>query len=66
MKKDAGRVNPGRSRTARIHRVRSELQKQLGVEMVYVNLETREVTVTDHKNHKKREAAAKDNERGSG
>ncbi len=54
VKKDAGRVNPGRNRSARIHRVRSQLQKDLGVQFVYVNIDTREVFVTDHNFHANR------------
>ena len=60
VKKDGQRKNPGRNKQARIHRTRSDLQKQLGVEMVYVNPDTRSVTVTDHDYHK----AANDNEKG--
>ena len=48
VKKDHLRINPGRSKPARIHRVRSDLQKALGVEMVYVNVKTRKVFITDH------------------
>lgn len=66
VKKDAGRVNPGRNRSARIHRVRSQLQKDLGVQFVYVNVDTREVSITDHDYHANRKAAAaNDNEKGS-
>ena len=54
VKKDTTRVNPGRSKPARIHRVRSDVQKSLGVEMVYVNLDTREVFISDHAYHAKR------------
>ena len=61
VKKDGQRKNPGRNKQARIHRTRSDLQKHLGVEMVYVNPDTRSVTVTDHDYHK----AANDNEKGS-
>jgi len=63
VKKDGQRTSPGRSKPDRIHRTRSDLQKQLGGKMVYVNVDTREVTVTDHEYHK---AAANDNEKGSG
>jgi len=58
VEKDAARVNPGRNRCARIHRVRSQLQKDLGVQFVYVNVDTREVFVTDHDYHVNRRAAA--------
>ena len=51
IKKDAARTNPGRKRTARIHRPRSAIQKALGVEMVYVNPQTNEVWVTEHQIH---------------
>ena len=54
VKKDAGRTNPGRNRSARIHRIRSELQKALGVEMVYVDPVERTVFVTDHSFHANR------------
>ena len=64
-KKNAVRVNPGRTRSARIHRMRSQLQKDLGVQFVYVDVDTREVFVTDHDFHANRKAAAaKDNEYG--
>ena len=49
VKKDAG--NPGHNRSARIHRPRSELQKALNVEMVYVDPIERTVFVTDHNFH---------------
>ena len=62
-KKNAVRVNPRRNRSARIHRMRSQLQKDLVVQFVYVNLDTREVFVTDHDFHANRKAAAaNDNE----
>ena len=62
VKKNAVRVNPGRKRSARIHRKRSKLQKDLGVQFVYVNVDTREVFVTDHDFHANRKpAAANDN-----
>jgi hypothetical protein len=65
VKKDAGRINPGRNRSARIHRVRSQLQKDLDVQFVYVNVDTREVSITDHDYHASpRGAAANDNEKG--
>ena len=65
VKKDNERVSPGRSKASRIHRGRTDLQKQLGVEMVYVTLDTRAVTVTDHDYHANRKAAAaNDNEKG--
>ena len=54
IKKDSGRVNPGRKKNTRIHRVRSALQKKLGVEMIYVDIETRGVFVSDHDYHAKR------------
>jgi hypothetical protein len=65
VKKDSERVSPGRLKASRIHRGRTDLQKQLGVEMVYVNLDTRVVTVTDHEYHANRKAvaAANDNEK---
>ena len=62
MKKDGQRINPGRKTPVRIHRKRSDLQKHLGVEMVYVNPDTRSVTVTDRDYHK---PAANDNEKAS-
>ncbi len=62
IKKDGQRTNPGRKAPARIHRLRSEIQKHLGVEMIYVNVDTRPVFVTDHGYHK---VAANDNEKGS-
>ena len=66
VKKNAVRVNPGRKRSARIHRMRTQLQKDLGVQFVYVNVDTREVFVTDHDFHANRKpAAANDNEKGS-
>ena len=66
VKKNAVRVNPGRKRSARIHRMRSQLQKDLGVQFVYVNVDTREVFVTDHDFHANREpAAANDDEKPS-
>ena len=61
VKKDGQRINPGRKTPVRIHRLRSEMQKHLGVEMVYVNPDTRSVNVTDHDYHK----AANDNEKGA-
>ena len=54
VKKNASRVNPGRKIASRIHRGRSDLQKALGVEMVYVDLESRSVYVSDHEYHEKR------------
>ena len=54
IKKDNGRINPGRTRNSRIHRVRSAIQKKLGVEMVYVDIKTRSVFTTDHDYHKNR------------
>jgi hypothetical protein len=44
-KKDARRVNPGRKNKDRIHRPRSDLQKQMGVRMAYVDLETGNVHI---------------------
>ena len=45
--------------------MRSQLQKDLGVQFVYVNVDTREVFVTDHDFHANRKpAAANDNEKG--
>jgi hypothetical protein len=54
VKKDASRVNPGRKIASRIHRGRSDVQKALGVEMVYVNPDSRDVFVSGHHYHKKR------------
>ena len=54
VKKDASRVNPGRKIASRIHRRRSDLQKSLGVEMVYVDPESRSVYVSDHEYRGKR------------
>lgn len=54
VKKNAERTNPGRNRTSRIHRARSDLQKVLGVEMVYVDPVDRSVFVTDHQFHANR------------
>ena len=51
VKKNAGRVNPGRKGKARIHRPRSNVQKALGVEFVYVDIDSREVFVTNHDYH---------------
>nr|AKH47268.1 hypothetical protein [uncultured marine virus] len=48
IKKDSKRVNPGRSKPARINRKRTDLQKKLGVEMVYVDIGTGTVAETDH------------------
>ncbi len=65
-KKNAVRVNPGRKRSTRIHRMRSQLQKHLGVQFVYVNVDTREVFVTNQDYHANRKAAAaNDNEKGA-
>ena len=58
VKKDGMRVNPGRSKPVRIHRVRSSLQKALNVEMVYVDVDTRNVFVTDHDYSMKKKDAA--------
>lgn len=44
-KKDARRANPGRKKKARIHRLRTDLQKQMGVRMAYVDLETGNVHI---------------------
>lgn len=54
IKKDSGRVNPGRRKNTRIHRVRTNLQKKLGVEMIYVDIKTRSVFVSDHNYHARR------------
>ena len=59
VKKDMQRVNPGRTKPARIHRMRKPLQKKLGVEVVYVNADNGEVKETDHAYHRKRIEAAK-------
>lgn len=58
IKKNKTRVNPGRKKPARIHRTRSKKQKSLGVEMVYVDIETRTVFTTDHDYHKNRKTRA--------
>ena len=45
--------------------MRSQLQKDLGVQFVYVNVDTREVFVTNHDYPANRKpAAADDNEKG--
>jgi hypothetical protein len=44
-KKAARRVNPGRKTRARICRVLSDIQKQLGVRMAYVYIDTRAVHI---------------------
>ena len=62
IKKDTTRITPGPKAPARIDRLRTEIQDSLGVEMVYVNVDTRAATVTDHEYHK---AAANDNEKGA-
>lgn len=49
IKKESKRVNPGRTTPVRINRKRSDLQKLLGVEMVYVDIATGNVAETDHK-----------------
>ncbi len=54
VKKEAQRVNPGRKVASRIHRARSDLQKALGVEMVYVDPDSRAVYVSDHDYNAKR------------
>ena len=54
VKKEAQRVNPGRKIASRIHRARSGLQKALGVEMVYVDPDSRTVHVSDHNYNAKR------------
>ena len=65
VKKDAGRVNPGRNRSARIYRKRTPLQKSLGVQFVYVNVDTRRVYLADHNYHANRKPpAANDTEKG--
>ena len=51
VKKDGQRTNPDRNKYFRIHRRRRDLQKQLGVAIVYVNPDKRSVTVTDHDYH---------------
>jgi hypothetical protein len=66
VKKDNERVSPGRSKASRIHRGRTDLQKQLGVEMVYVTLDTRAVTITDHDYHANRKAVAAANDKEKG
>ena len=62
IKKDAKRLNKGRSKKERLHRARSTLQKRLNVTMCYVDLKTGQVFVTDHKYHEKRIAEAHQNE----
>ena len=54
VKKEAVRVNPGRSKNTCIHRVRSELQKALSVQFVDVDMDTPEVFVKDHNFHANR------------
>jgi hypothetical protein len=44
-KQDAIRTNPGRKIASRIHRARSPLQKQLGVRVAYVDIDTRAVHI---------------------
>ena len=44
-KQDAIRTNPGRKIASRIHRVRSPLQKQMGVRVAYVDIDTRAVHI---------------------
>ena len=44
-KKDALRINPGRKKRDRIYRVRTDLQKQMGVRKAYVELETGNVHI---------------------
>ena len=48
VKKDAGRTNK-KNGGARISRLRSELQKQIGVKLCYVNLITGAIHVADHR-----------------
>ena len=54
VKKDASRINPGRKIASRIHRGRSDLQKALDVEMIYVDPNSRSVFVSNHEYRKKR------------
>ena len=61
VKVDGRRKNPNRNKYFRIHRKRSDLKKQLGVAIVYVDPDKRLVTVTDHDGRE----AAKDNEKGA-
>jgi hypothetical protein len=42
-KVDRFRVNPGRRKANRIHRVRSSLQKELGVHLAYVDINKKTV-----------------------
>tara|TARA_R100001129_G_scaffold145299_1_gene106594 strand:+ start:750 stop:1058 length:309 start_codon:yes stop_codon:yes gene_type:complete len=44
-KKEARRVNPGRKNSDRIHRLRSKLQKDMGVRMAYVDIAAEKVHI---------------------
>ena len=58
----AWRMNRGQDRLARIYRKRMPLQKSLGDQFVYVNVDTRSVYLADHNYHATRKlAAANDN-----
>ncbi len=60
------RRRTGRNRSARIYRKRTPLQKALGVQFVYVNVDARRVYLADHNYHANRKPpAANDNEKGS-
>tara|TARA_A100001037_G_scaffold85580_1_gene77700 strand:+ start:1754 stop:2062 length:309 start_codon:yes stop_codon:yes gene_type:complete len=48
IKKDAGRTNP-KDGGKRIARMRSDLQKSLGVKLCYVNILTGSVHIAEHK-----------------
>ena len=44
-KNDSKRVNRGRKKEARIHRIRTPLQKKLGVRIAYVDMDKREIWI---------------------
>ena len=46
IKTDGTRMNPGRSKAARIHRRRSPTQKKLGVYMGYCNIQNQRLWIT--------------------
>jgi hypothetical protein len=50
-KQDAKRVNPGRSKPARIYRPLTAIQKRLGVRMAYIDIETRDVWIVPLLDH---------------
>ena len=49
VKKDTERILSGRRKPTRITRVRSALQKLIGVRICYVYLKTRQVHLSEHK-----------------